>query len=604
MMSGVIFLLLIGMSGWVTLRGAQQRFGPLAGRRWDLPTDHLGARLWRMVSEVVMQKRILATRPIVGLLHALVMWGFVAFTGVSIRHLWMGIAGSAYTPDLSRWYRDFVAVWAVAVLIGIGGLAFRRFVLRPRALGPVSPSSGLVTLLIVTLMATYLMDHSGQSPILWWMHTLALLAFPPVIVRSKHLHLVLAPITIFFGDPAPRSLRPLQLDADGVPQELGLTEAKEVSFGEMLRVHTCVECGRCDDFCPAHRSGGTLSPKYVMLQTKHGIIDEHSTDQCLTCGGCTEVCPVGVDPLGLISELKRGVINNGIIGNKKTIEVFKKLEKEPHNGWNQPTSIRTAFVTDQKFPLFEKGMDVLFWLGCGNSYDPHGQQVALAMQKLFIASGVSWGVLKDEPCCGEVARRMGNEMLFLQLSATLIQTLAEHAPSTIVTCCPHCSTMFKRDYQQFADYRVLNITTLHHTEFLQSIRSLLNLRSAEMTVTYHDPCNLARQQGIIAAPREMLRSVGATIREPAESGLRTSCCGAGGGQIFIGDEGTEKAKRINQQRYAQLEATGATTIVVACAYCHIMQSDVADAHTTKRSMRVRDIAEVLAEQLVKKEVTS
>src|SRR4029077_14779804 len=100
------------------------------------------------------------------------------------------------------------------------------------------------------------------------------------------------------------------------------------------------------------------------------------------------------------------------------------------------------------FAIFDGKQEWLFWLGCGLNFDPHGQDVALAMKQILDAAGVSWGVLARESCCGEPARRAGNEALYLQLAAELTATLAENKVKNIVACCPHCTTMLDKDYRQ------------------------------------------------------------------------------------------------------------------------------------------------------------
>ena len=183
-----------------------KRLAPmLHAKERNLRLDRLPARLWAVFAEVMLQARVIRERPVTGVLHALVMWGFCAFSWVSLEHFAIGLAGFEAPAGGESWYSGFAAAWAVAVLAGIGGLSFRRFALRPRSLGQhVSLTSALVSFLIIVLMVTYLADWrllqagSDAWKANWWAHTAALLAMLWVIPSSKHLHLLLGPLAIFF----------------------------------------------------------------------------------------------------------------------------------------------------------------------------------------------------------------------------------------------------------------------------------------------------------------------------------------------------------------------------------------------------------------------
>jgi Fe-S oxidoreductase len=623
-----LFVLLCALSAWGTWLGVRARLGDLGKRRNDLPADSLGQRLWRVVTEVLFQSRVIRNRPLVGILHALVVWGFIAFIGVSFRHLWAGLAGLDQAPGPGGIYRTFVAGWAVLVGVAILGLAFRRFALRPPALGAPSWSSAAVAALIVILMATYLTDWWGafqhQSAgwkSVWWLHTVAFLAFPPLIVRSKHLHLALAPVAIFSRSATTSPMRPLDLSPENLEKEtpdLGLVEFGQLPWKDVVDLYACVECGRCTDACPAHRSGGSLSPKAVVLQMQAGLkakgtaiagssqeiaartawVAEDDLMQCYACGACEQACPVGIEHVGRkILDLRHGLVNNGRLADKRVPKTFGKMQKAPHNPWGFPADQRGAFVADAKFPTFAEGAEVLFWMGCGAGYDPHGQEVARAMGRILDAAGVAWGVLEQETCCGEPARRLGNEALFQELSEKVIASFKRSGVKTLVTCCPHCTAMLDGDYRDLAAYRELGIEVIHHTEYIAAMLPRLPLAPDGGTVAYHDPCNLARGRNVTAEPRAVLEACGARLEEPREHGRATMCCGAGGGRLFVGDETKDSSARtrVNVLRFDQLMAAKPRTIAVACPYCPIMLRDAAQARGTE--VPIVDIAEIVAGRL-------
>jgi Fe-S oxidoreductase len=594
----------------------------------DLPHDHIPKRLWRVFVEVILQYRVVRDRPVVGILHALVLWGFFAFGWVSAKHMLLGLRGLDKATGEQTWYGAFVAVWAVAVFVGMIGLSFRRFVLRPKALGKLSPTSGAVAFLISALMVTYLLGWrvfpvTGAAwKVNWWLHTLAFFALLVVIPRSKHLHLVLAPVTIFLRPETTSSMRALKEEGD----DLGMIHFKDLGRKDVLDVDACVECGRCTDVCPANLSGGTLSPKEIILDLRQGLLSggdlvagtteekkqgsvfvtEEDLFQCFSCGACEYVCPVGIEHVGSkILDLRRGLASEGRISNDRVNQLFTTMERAPHNPWGIAHDTRQKLIESKQFPIFAGTQEWLFWLGCGLSYDAHGQAVAQAMRQILDAAGVSWGVLARETCCGEPARRAGNEYLFMELSTKLVESFEGARVKKIVTCCPHCTTMLDKDYRQIAAYSQLGIEVLHHAEFIEKVLPKLALGGraplGPTTATYHDPCYLARGRGITSAPREVLHAAGVAVTEAAHHGQNTQCCGAGGAQLFVADDTREHGKeRVNQRRFTELMQTQATTVAVACPYCPIMLRDAANA-LKRDDVEILDIAEIVARNLAPKQ---
>ena len=611
MIHQALFLLLFGGSLWSFVATLRRRFRFLIQSTPPLPHDRLAARLWRVFLEVGLQTRVLRDRPLPGLLHALVLWGFFAFAWVSLEHLSLGVRGlDAAKPDQS-WYGWFAAGWAVAVLIGILGLAFRRFVLRPRWLGAVSGTSAVVAAQIVALMVTYLLGWRGLetgSPawkLNWWVHALAFLGMLVVIPRSKHLHLVLSPVAVFFRSFATSSIRPLR---PGDDEDIGMVRFKDLSPKDLLDLHACVECGRCTQVCPANAIGGSLNPKEIILRMQQGllaggdlIVDQWVTEtdlyQCLSCGACEEACPVGIEHVGAkILDLRRGLVSEGRTSLDKLNDLFNTMERAPHNPWGIPHESRRKLLESAGFPLFDGSQEWLLWLGCGLSYDPHGQDVARAMKRLLNAARVSWGVLPQETCCGEPGRRAGNEYLYMQLSEKLVESFRQKKVKKLVTCDPHCTGMFDVDYRQIPEFQLLGIEVLHHSELIHRLLPSLPLQRSPQTVTYHDPCYLARGRGITHEPRAILRATGASIAEMPHHAKRTFCCGAGGAQLFIAEDTPGQANRVNHRRFAEVLATGASTVAVACPYCPIMLKDAA-AHARRDDIAILDIAELVAGRL-------
>ncbi len=623
--SRAVFVAIALAGVWLFIRIVYDRLLSVFPKHGDLPHDHPARRLWRVFVEVILQYRVVRDRPLVGILHAFVLWGFFAFAWYSANHMLLGLRGLNHATGERTWYGAFVAVWAVAVLVGMIGLSVRRFILRPKTLGKLSPTSGAVAFLISALMVTYLLGWGVFSipdaawKVNWWLHTLVFFTLLVVIPISKHLHLVLAPITIFFRPETTSSMRALREEGE----DLGLIHFKDLSRKDVLDVDACVECGRCTDFCPAHLSGGTLSPKEIILDLRRGLlsgsdlvagtveekkqgkafITEDDLFQCYSCGACEYVCPVGIEHVGRkILDLRRGLASEGRITGERVNQLFTTMERAPHNPWGIAHDTRQKFIESKQFPIFDGTQEWFFWLGCGLSYDSHGQAVAQAMRQILDAAGVSWGVLARETCCGEPARRAGNEYLFMELSGKLVESFEGARVKKIVTCDPHCTTMLDKDYRQITAYAKLGIKVMHHSEFIEHALPKLPLRPSRIKATYHDPCYLARGRGITDAPREILRAAGANITEATHHGRNTQCCGAGGAQLFIADDSREHGKqRVNQRRFAELMQTGASTVAVACPYCPIMLRDAAGA-LEREDVEILDIAEIVAKNLATQRV--
>jgi len=615
-----IFIAICLASVWLFLKIVKRRLSALLAAPGDLPHDHIPKRLWRVFKEVILQSRVVRDRPIVGILHAFVLWGFLAFLWVSAQHMLLGLRGLSKATETRSWYGEFVAIWAVAVLVAMVGLSFRRFVLRPKALGKLSATSGIVAFLISALMVTYLLGW-GVFPVgtmawkvNWWAHTISFFTLLDVIPLSKHLHLALAPFTIFLGSETTSTMRALRQDG----KDLGMIRFPDLQRKDVLDVNACVECGRCTQFCPANLAGGSLSPKEVILDVQKGLlgggdlvagtaaekeqgkvyVSEDDLFQCLSCGACEYVCPVGIEHVGRkILDLRRGLVSEGRISSEKVAQLFTTMERAPHNPWGIAQEMRQNLLASKRFPIFDGSQEWLFWLGCGLSFDQHGQTVATAMKEILDAASVSWGVLARETCCGEPARRAGNEYLFMELSEKVVEAFANARVKKVVSCDPHCTTMLDKDYRQIPSYAELGIKIVHHTELIAELLPRLPIAPAPLPATYHDPCYLARGREVTAEPRKILHACGVALAEPEHHGGNTQCCGAGGARLFITDDQREQTKyRVNELRFAQLTATQAPTLAVACPHCPTMLRDAAN-RAQRDDLEIVDVAEIVARSL-------
>lgn len=563
----------------------------------------IGRRIADFTWEVLMQGKVIMQRPLPGLAHAFVFWGFCAFALITLNHFAAGFRLPFLSRDgaFSKFYFFLAAIFAVAVAVSIAGLAFRRFVIRPRWLGEkLSYESGFIAFLIFILMVTYLAtfwvaEDTIVGRLLWWSHTLALLIFMPLIPHTKHLHLVLSPITVFLKRQRFSQIPPLVGDED-----FGLDTGKDLTDVLTLQAYTCVECGRCTEHCPANFTGKILNPKQIALGmrgylnefgpgSEEPLIGKHLSQeaafQCTTCGSCEFQCPVGIQHLPMIVGLRRGAVNTGKWEDDYGTKLFLNLERNG-NSLGFSTSERDKFIQKQGFPIFDGTQEYCLWMGCMGSYDPRGREIITAFARVMDYLGTSYGVLKKEKCTGDPARRMGNDLVFQTLAEANLETLKQNKVKKIVTICPHCVRTISVDWKEFGEAPPIE----HHSEFMARFADKLPSNGIPpQDIAFHDPCYLGRYRGSYDAPRDVIAKYGKVV-EPERTRERSFCCGAGGGLAFMGEE---KGKRVSVERAEQLVATGASIVGAACPFCNTM---FRDALTTVSSEppKLLDIAQIAA----------
>jgi Fe-S oxidoreductase len=621
------------------------RFGPILKKILQSkkdPSFHLapiGKRIWDFVSEVLFQSKVIAERPLPGVAHALVFWAFLAFALVTLNHCAIAFGIGFLAPDglIGRFYFYIAALFAIACAAGILGLFVRRFLIRPKWLGEkLSYESGIIAGLIFVLMATYLAsfyvaDSSPTARILWWTHTLTLLVFLPLIPHTKHLHLILSPATIFLSRGSFAQIPPLAGDED-----FGLVAGADLTQLVSLQVYSCVECGRCTEHCPAANTGKLLNPKEIILGVRAYLNDlgpasdqpllgkynsQEAVFQCTTCGACEFQCPVGIEHVPIITGLRRGAVNTGAWEDSHGSKLFLALERGS-NALGMPTSDRDKFIEKQAFPIFDGTQEYCLWLGCMGGYDPKGREIVADFARIMNYLGASYGVLRKEKCTGDPVRRLGNDLLFQQLTEANLEALAENKVKKIVSICPHCVRTIQEDWKEYGTPPEIE----HHSEFLARFADKLPRAlglpravspgpdtktkegagdfnplkspqekegaSAPERIVYHDPCYLGRYRNVYDEPRAIVAQAGQLIEAPRNH-ERSFCCGAGGGLAFLGEETGE---RVSHNRVQELVATGAQTIGTACPFCNTMFRD-ALASSGEAAPQLLDIAQLVARSL-------
>ncbi len=575
----ILWLLVLGFVGAFAAQVATRvRLIVAAPNNFSLSEPAL--RIRRFLLDVVLQRQTIKERPIPGLAHALVFWGFVAFGGYTVTEFLHGL-GIVDLTDTGWFhsYRVILTPFAIAVLAGIVFLLIRRAIFRPVALGQkLSIESVVIALFIATLMMTFLLgwrlvEESTIGRINWWVHSLVILVFLALIPASKHFHLVLSPITVFLKSPELGNVPNLDFEKE----QVGLEVVKDLGSKAVLDAFTCVECGRCQVNCPAWGAGKELNPKTIILQTQdallHGPRDAKLVDvytdkvlwQCTTCGACENQCPVGIEHVPLIIGTRRGLVSNGD-APEYLAGMYNNLERRS-NIWGLSYDQRQKFVESSALEIFDPAKhDVLVWLGCAGAFEADFQKSLRALFEILRGRGVRFGVLSKERCNGDPAKRTGNEYMYQELANANIEDLKNAGVKTILSSCPHCVKTLGDDYRKFG----YQVEVVHSAVFVERItRGLRGSAGGDGSVTYHDPCYLGRYAGKVDEPRELLTRFGADIKEPVRNRDNPYCCGAGGGLLFA-DKEEEPGSRISDVRFKQLQETGATTVVTACPFCSIM----------------------------------
>jgi len=280
---------------------------------------------------------------------------------------------------------------------------------------------------------------------------------------------------------------------------------------------------------------------------------------------------------------------------------FRGMERTA-NPWGVPPAERMKWAQGLNVPTIEQEPEpeLLWWVGCAPATDPRAQKTAQAFAQLLNQAGVKFAVLgEQEMCTGDSARRAGNEFLFNELATMNVEMLNEVAPKRIVTTCPHCLHTIKNEYPEFGG----NYQVIHHTQLIDELIAEERLKLEENSpgkITFHDPCYLGRQNGIIEAPRTAIQLTRADLVEMPRHGQKSFCCGAGGAQMWKEEE--EGEKRVNAERIQEAIQTGADTLAVGCPFCMIMLDDARKNANTE--MDLQDVAEIVLQSLDQTENTS
>ena len=479
-------------------------------------------------------------------------------------------------------------------------------------------------------IASFLNGIFGPSEVgmrvAWWISLGWVMFIIPYLSRSKHTHFFMAPVNLGLAKQNPRG----QLDPaiplkiiDGKTYDPGAKHVHDFAWTRVLDAYACVQCNRCQDVCPANFYQRPLSPsalevnkRYLLKESTFGshpdrlllpltetVISPEAVWSCTTCYACVQVCPVGNEPMADIVDIRRRML---IDGDELDGGVQTALQSLATNGnWmSKGKRLRGRWAKDMEFPVknaTEEPVEHLWFVGDTASFDerviPNTQMVA----RIFNAAGLDFGIMyKEESNAGNDVRRVGEEGLFEQLVEQNIEAFGKAQFERIVTTDPHSFNTLKNEYPQFGGQWEVKHYTVTLLRLFEEGKLTVKNKLSNYKVTFHDPCYLGRYNGGFTAPRKLLELLGVEFHEMPRNCENSFCCGAGGGQIWMGKvaPGERPAEnRIKEALTTFGETSGDKTqlFIVTCPKDMVMYSDAVKTTGNEGKIEVRDIIQLIAE---------
>jgi len=458
--------------------------------------------------------------------------------------------------------------------------------------------------------------------VMWWVHASFALVFIAYLPYSKAMHMLVDGVNLLATDrsatlrlPAPPTAHP------------GYREIADFTWKELLDLDACTKCGRCHEVCPATAGGAPLSPRDVILDLRQwvdvsaggvtlldrerrpertgplsprlgtpiagGVIETGALWSCTTCMHCVDVCPVGIEHVPTIVQLRRSLVDEGTMG--PTLQQSLQNLATQGNSFGRSARMRGRWARELDFAIPDarhQPVQYLWFVGDYASFDERAQESSRVLATILHDAGVDFGVLYEaEHNSGNDVRRVGEEGLFEMLAEHNIAALRDAQFEEIFSTDPHTLNALRNEYPALgANYRVS-----HYTELLADLveTGAIGVRPLGHRVTYHDPCYLARYNGVTGAPRRILRALGCELVEMPRHGAETFCCGAGGGRIWTDDD--LLAERPSEIRIKEALRLDVGQFVVACPKDASMFADAVKTVRADDRLVVRDITFLVQE---------
>ncbi len=466
----------------------------------------------------------------------------------------------------------------------------------------------------------------------WWLAIGLIVLFLPYFVISKHVHLMVAPLNLILAKQNPRGqLDPAALPALVPAPTAGAAILTDLAWPRLLDGYACIMCNRCQDVCPAAVTGRPLSPsaleinkRYYMNRHLAGlsggsltpapllgtVISPEAVWACTTCYACVQACPVGNEPMADIVDIRRrmiletpGELDSGV---QSTLEAIARTG----NSFGKPARKRAAWAREglevKVKDIRKEPAEYLWFVGDTASLDPRAVPNTQQVARVFQQAGVDFGILYEaEKNTGNDVRRVGEEGLFEMLVEDNLKAMGGTEFSRIITTDPHSLNTLRNEYPQYGGKWPVHHYTGLLLELIESGKLQFGRKLGHYLATYHDPCYLGRYNGGFAAPRKIIQLLGLDFREMPRNKENSFCCGAGGGQIWMGSTPPGERPAENRIREALRALEGAASpdgagprkllFVVACPKDVVMYTDAVKTSGNEGKIEVVDIIQLVAE---------
>ena len=598
-----------------------------------------------MLMDGLFGRRIFKSDFIAGFMHLFIMWGFIGLflgTVLSTTDYWIihFLYGNTYLI-----YSFCLEIFGLMLIAGLLIALVRRYIARVSRLDNQGQDLWILVLLLACVLTGFMVEAlrlsvnrpeweswsfaggilssliSGNRaetlyPFVWWIHSLASLFLISYLPFSKLFHSLAGPVNIYMTS------QPMSI----ISGEEELSEGPGFLIRDMINFSACTRCGRCNEICPSASAMEPFSPREFITQAneftrirnnplagmkwlRERLIKSVSAAPgispaqiwfCTTCRACLEVCPIHIgafEPIRRMrtSEIEEGVRVPGLL--TKSLETLYMFE----NPWERSKKKRGEWFGDLVVPDLtgEAKADLCYFVGCTTAFDTRAQELARSFVKIMIHAGINFGTLgQKETCCGDIARRVGEEGLFEEQMNKTTNLLKKNGITELVTSSPHCFNLFKNEYPLYQDSGATPFQVRHYTQILEELLDkgmIKPVKTLNLRVTYHDPCYLGRYNKIYEAPRRIISSIpGVSLIEMAHFGPDSLCCGGGGGRLW---QELEDEKKLSEVRIREAADTGADVVVTACPYCLIMLEDARKTAELEGRIRVMDMNELIAEAL-------
>lgn len=367
---------------------------------------------------------------------------------------------------------------------------------------------------------------------------------------------------------------------------------------DKTQAYYCLDCGICTGSCPVSRVTPEFSPR---LMVERAIMDEEENPyqdvniwSCLSCGQCSTRCPSNIDYPEFVRRVREEAVRQGVHGTSAHRDLFQSIMR-----------LQTLDVRQNKTEwareagkIAETG-DTYYFVGCSPFFDVEfeidwGLEVMdgpKGVLKLLNAIGIEPVIHDDERCCGHDLMWNGDRENFEKLAKKNVELIKGLGCKRVVFHCPEGYLTFKKYYPEVLGDHGLELVHFYELLVEKVKAGEVAFKETDGILTYHDPCRLGRQAGVLEPPRELLTSIpGVELKEMVHNRMNGICCGTSAWMSC-----SKCSKEIQRIRINEAIDTGAQTLITACPKCRLhLSCALRDMET---DLKIRDINDVLAEAL-------